>query len=244
MSLNSTLCHPQAESYVSVAEADEFFAKHPEGTIWAAAETETKEAVLRQTSLVLDSSLLFTGENSKLIWAGLVTRIFSSLSSLLSGGFIDNFEQRFRLPDDMHPVESGTIASVSGTSIVITALADKTKYVSDFLNHGSLRFADGDEQYNIYRITDFDVATGMITLEEAPTGAAVGDNVNVIYPLPFKKRMALYEMALEVAKGNWDQSVNASVIAAGNPSQINLLPAKVLTYLGYQNCGSLRVRRV
>lgn len=225
MSLISTLSHPDAESYESVSYADTYFTKHPDGSRWTALTTTQKESFLKHASEILDTSYAFTKNKAKLLASG-------------------PWEQRFRLPASDHVTFAGTATSGSTTTLVCNDLTNVDDYRDDYFNDGTLRLTSGNNIYHLSKISDFDVATGTITVEtEFDNSISADIEFMIIMPLPANMRNAVCEMALEVVKGDWQAAINAAVLANGNAVPSNLLPAKVLWLLQAQNQVYAKVRR-
>ena len=225
MTLNCTLGSRDQESFDTVANADIYFAKHLDGEIWTALETTAKkESCLFQGSRTLDASPIFSGYDNP---------YFSA----------EPAKQKYKLPSEYHESYSGV--AESGTTLTLTDsnLANTDLYRSDQFNGGSLYISDGANIYEIRRISGFNVTTGTITVEEAFSSViAADDSYVMLMPLEEKYSYALFEMALEISKGNWDATINGAVLAGGKIPD-NLLPAQVLWILGAHNRSTIRVRR-
>ncbi len=225
MSLISTLCSPDAESYESVEYADEYFSKHPDATRWAALPEASKETALKHASEILDKSLVFHRGKTRFLYS-------------------EPWKQRFRLPSTEHLTVSGTATSGTTTEITCADLTVVSDYRDDYFNGGTIRFTSGSNIYNLSKISDFVLSTGTITVESAFSNAVVsGDEFVIVMPLDSDIRNAVCEMALEVMKGDWQASINAAVLESGGMTPGNLLPAKVLWLLGVQNFSRATVRR-
>jgi len=90
MALDATVGGAAANSYVTVAEADAYFATRLQSTAWTGAVNATKEAALISATRLLDSSVEFTGaaadEVQALAWprTGMLNRNgYTILSSVI-----------------------------------------------------------------------------------------------------------------------------------------------------------------
>jgi hypothetical protein len=215
MAINSTLCDPDQVSYESVTYADSYFASHQESDIWSGLTTAQKESSLIQASDVLDQSRYFRSTGGKYVYDG-------------------PWEQVFNMPFSDHDTYSGTATGGSTTTVVCSDLTVVDTYRDDLFNAGTVRMTSGTNIYHLRKISDFVVSTGTITVETAFNSSIVaGDEFVIISPLARNIRRAVCEMALEIVKGNWDQSINGAVMDGG-PIPSNLLPARVLWLLGAQ----------
>lgn len=64
MALITTPGDPQANSYVTVAEADSYNASRPFASSWASLSVTDKESALTYAAVVLDSAFIWTGQST------------------------------------------------------------------------------------------------------------------------------------------------------------------------------------
>src|SRR3990167_6498976 len=118
MSINSTLTHWDAQSYVGLTQADDYFLNHPDLTRWDLLSDAAKENQLVIATSILEGFPLFA----------------------VDGKMHDTapYNQRLKLPTFDNSSYSGTPASGTTLTIVDTTLAAVASYRDDYFNFGAV----------------------------------------------------------------------------------------------------------
>lgn len=175
--MNTILTHPDAESYVSVAEADAHF----EGdAVWCALSKIKKERYLKQATAEIDA-LRFHDE--KLVKYNQWYRREQALEFPRSGKY-----------------KSGIARESTSNTLTDSTLADNSTIPNDLFNDGALIIYEGTGKGNTYRITDFDATTGTITIEGTMTIDTTSQYI-AVEPLEKNIRYATLEQALFISSG-------------------------------------------
>jgi hypothetical protein len=179
MSINSILCHPQAESLASVDAADAYAAKHPMFGVWDALSDDQKETLLVTATRHVAACPLSAPPLSESL--GL------------------RFDQALPAPTERHDYRFGRAQSGTKTTLVDSGLKI---YPDDSLNGGAVFFLLGAGQYQWATVDDFDGVTGTLTLSPELTDAP--DETSrylLIWPLSTAAQAAVIEQALYLAGG-------------------------------------------
>lgn len=180
MSLNTTLCHPEADSLASVAAADVYMAGNPDAAAWDGPpgadeeeKTSRKEKFLSEASRMVCRAPLSQGSLSR------------------SLGWVPG--QGLAVPVAGHRVHYGIAESGGGTALVDVDLADRPK---EAFVGGAIRFGSGE----VIGVEDFDPETGAITLARTPdTEVFLGTPFALIEGLDLMIVHAVCEQALYLA---------------------------------------------
>lgn len=152
-----------AEAYISVADADTYFAARA-NSAWALLNTAAKEAALR---LGADYMEAVYGER----WKGARVSMTQALSWPRDGVCVNGFE----VPDDVVPVAVARAnAELAVRASAGTLLADQgAQVVSETVGPISVTYAEGARQYTRYAYVDgllaayFDGSAGQIRVVRA-----------------------------------------------------------------------------
>ena len=183
MSINSTLTHWDAQSYVGLTQADDYFLNHPDLTRWDLLADAAKENQLVIATSILEGLPLFA----------------------VDGKMHDTapYNQRLKLPIFNNSSYSGTPASGTTLTIVDSALAAAASYRDDYFNFGAVRITAGTNIYECRQVSDFAVGSGTITVNEAFTAAIdTTSTFDLIYPFHPNLIAGVCELALDLARGN------------------------------------------
>jgi len=167
MTLNSTLGHVDAESFVSISEVTTFFSaqsKKPQASAWSAASDANKEAACR----------LATSH---------ISRVLETFMQR------DQQRQALVMPSVHHRMYTGVLTDgTNATTLYCSALGASpylVDYPDDWFNGGSLIVNESASKCagQVRRIADYTAATGKIVLETALSEAPGNANFRLLWPL-------------------------------------------------------------
>lgn len=168
---------PAANSYVSLEEAEQYFADRMAVDAWSdASEDEQAQALLEATRRI-DRFRFFNGK------------------------YRTSPEQALEFPRSTARSASGTAFSGSATTLIDSALAGLEQYPDDHFNGWAVEMRTGDNEFKLRLVTDFDAATGELTFEEFPAAVASGDEYRLVEAIPKLVRWATLETALWLCAG-------------------------------------------
>lgn len=194
MSLVITPTHPQAVSYVSLAEATAYLQNRTDATEWNALTDDQKEQLLKMATRQIDS-FRFHG-----------TKMYKEPRDYRN-------KQKLEFPRYQDRKFTVNINSVTINTIVSSALANQAMYPDDYFNGGAIVVMNGNGKGQTLLISDFVMATGQITLgENFTTTPAEGDQILIIAPVEDDIKFATIEQAYFLTKGG---SVRAQMQADG-----------------------------
>lgn len=187
MALETTPTHPQADSYVTVAECDAYLKDRKDIANYSALTNDQKEALVKLATKHIDS-LRFHGE-----------RIFDAPQYF-------RLAQKLKFPGCRQEQKNGSVASVDGKKITCNALKDVATLPDDFFNDGALVIIDGAGKGKTYKVTDFVSATGEITIEQdfAPAPDTTSRFI-VTERVPLNVKYAVCEQALYICNGGGER---------------------------------------
>lgn len=190
--LNATYGSPDANSYVTVAEAGTYFEELYGFGDWAGLEDTAKMQLLIMASRQIDS-LRYRGK-----------------PVFVRNGYIGR-EQALKFPNREFDVVVHTQPDVelsTATKIVCSALTGDW-YVDDFFNHGSIAFSEGAQEGQIRAVSDFVLSTGALTCDAFESAPEAGNSVVVVGPAPSWLKYAVYAQAwhLYLHEGGHDPSL-------------------------------------
>lgn len=186
MALRVVLCDPRAESLVTLAEADAYLSRHPDGGSWEDLGDDEvgrarRERFVAAASRVVGRAPLSEGPLwQRTGWA----------------------ESAFPIPLASHPVESMSASSANEQSVMLPALAGRSR---DSVIGGAIKTDDG-----FFAIEDFASATGAATLGEALPSDWSGGACAFIAPLPRPIREAVCEQAIDLLLRPMSEAVEAA----------------------------------
>ena len=185
--VQAILGHPQANSYLTLAQAEAYILERMDVADWTAqADADAKNRLLITASREIDQLMLFG------------RRIF----------FEDVYKQALRFPVYRHNLDfwlrtTGTADSGSATTLVDATLIDTTSYRDDLFIGGALLITSGTGKYTAHEtVTDFDVTTGTVTFADCGSTLDSTSVYDLIGPLPEDFKLAILEQALFLASGN------------------------------------------
>ena len=178
MALNTIPADKEADSYISVAEADTYFSDFYYGdTVWSAASTALKEQALKMATKIIDRFRFFHTK-------------------------FDN-EQRLEHPRCNIETASSTPSVGDTTHLTAPIMANLIQYPDDYWNYGCIKIIYGTNRFEKRQVKDFIRATGQFEVMSAFTSAI--DNTSqfqVIKQIPREIKHAQAELALWIIKGS------------------------------------------
>lgn len=188
MALITTPSDPTANSYVTQAEADAYFLNRSDVADWSALSNDQKEAVLELATKQIDS-LRFHGE-----------KIFEQPNYYRD-------KQLLKFPRTGARSKAGTVDSAGVNYIIDSARADQATEPDNFWNDGCVVIIDGTGKGQTRKISDFDMATGKITVDTNwTTNPDTSSDYKIIEKIPQKVKDATCEQALYLCKGGGERS--------------------------------------
>jgi len=219
MAINATPKSAEANSYISIAEADAYMAETLHGADWAAASSANKE-----------KALLFA------------TRVIDSFSF---HGFKFRGKQKLKLPTVGYTRQAtGRIEQViSQTKFIVSNLNDRNNYSDTYWLYGGFEMTSGEAQYRDKLVTGYNIETVEITIESAflVGTVAVGDQFTITQEIPEPVKQATVELGLVLVQSkdplNFDPRVTQ--YSVGDVSETfgitkdgqYVLPPRVMTLL-------------
>lgn len=180
--------HPDANSYLTVAEADAMINNRSNTQNWGDLSADQKAYTLIQASAQIDALRFFDPK------------------------YYDNareyrLEQALSFPQRNSQSAKVKVHSAGTNFVVCEQLANRVNMPDDFWNGGALVVTDNTGKGQTYQISDFEMATGKVTISE--NFAIQPDNtsyVRVIFKVPEKVKMAVIEQALFISSGGGERS--------------------------------------
>lgn len=185
----TTPTHPEADSYLSVAEADALMESRTNGaTEWEALDEDNKERLLKLATTHIDS-----------------LRFFHDLHYPRPADYRD--KQALKFPRTNSERATGKATSVSTNYLIDTDRANRSDEPDNYWNGGALIIYDGAGKGKTYDVTDFDMATGKITIEGLFSPAIdTTSYYKVIQKIPQEVKLATLEQALYILNGGGERA--------------------------------------
>lgn len=188
---NAIAAHPQANSYISLAEANQYFENRDNSSAWTAAGDDQKQQVLIEATRRIDSESF---RSEKLYqWQGLEFPRFGGINA-----------RSFSTSAD----------SATSNTLVSSNITDVISMPDDYWNYGSVFFySKGQDNYmGIYEIADFVASTGTVTTtNNFNTVPSAGDNFKLIREVPREIKWATCETALAVIEDAINEPADPNV---------------------------------
>lgn len=192
MSLNTTPSHPQADSYVTVSEADAYLNNRTDVSNWDALSNDQKEAILKMATKQIDTLRFF---NKKVVRYPVWCRD----------------EQELQFPRTGGKSRSGVVDSAGSNYFIDSARANQSNEPDDLWNDGAVIIIEGTGRGQTKKISDFNSSTGKITIDENwTTNPDNTSQYKIIEKLPQKLKDAVCEQALFITNGGNEKSQLAS----------------------------------
>jgi len=154
MSLITVVAAYNADSYVTLNEANAYIANRPDSQNWGNCDFLERERVLKQAAIDIDT-LRFRG--TKLICDETDTVFYYPPQSL-------------QFPRSWHEQYSGYAESGSTTTLIDTAFADFIR-PDDFFKYGSIHIVDGTNEGESREITGYTYSSSTFTVSPAFSSA-------------------------------------------------------------------------
>ncbi len=188
MALVTTPTHPSADSYATVAEADAYFQNRSNVENWSTLSNDQKEAALR-----------------------LATRHIDSLRFFDRPFYTDPVEYRDRqmlhFPEvKQEGVRTGAVSSAAAAYVTAESLANQSQIPDDYYNGGALVIVSGTGKGQVSKISDFESATGKVTVDANFSTQPDATSTFRIFPrIAEKVKYAVFEQALYILSGGGDR---------------------------------------
>lgn len=183
MALTVTPTDPNADSYVSVTEADAYLVDRTDIASWTALTTAQKEQLLRMATRQIDSMRFF---HTKMYHQAMDYRL----------------EQALKFPRSNQKSLTGVVDSATTNTIVCDDLVDEINYPNDYWNNGAIVIISGTGKGQVKLITDFVASTGTVTISgEWTTTPDTTSNFRIIKEIPLEVKHATIEQALYIVNG-------------------------------------------
>lgn len=187
MALITTPTHPDANSYVTLAEAEALLANRSDVAEWAALTDEQKEALLKLATQHIDTLRFFHKK---------VYRVAQDYRR----------EQNLEFPRDNHHMPAGVVDSATATTIVDNALANLQNYPDDYFNGWAVVIKEGTGKGQVVLITDFVSATGTISVASWTTQPDTTSQYRLVPKIKDDVKRATVEQAIYISKGGGDRA--------------------------------------
>ena len=146
MALNTILSHPDQDSYVSIAEANDYLAVKQNYSHWAGLSTTQKEGFLKQAALQMDQ-LRYKGY-----------AVYYTDKDYRRG-------QNLAFPrENIDKLYYGNVSSATSTTVSVLQLGGQQYLADDVLNGGVVIIREGTGRGQVKTITDWVSATGTATV--------------------------------------------------------------------------------
>ncbi len=188
MALVTTPTHPSADSYATVAEADAYFANRSNVENWSGLSSDQKEAALKLATKQIDSLRFF------------------DCPRYASPQYYRE-KQLLHFPETKQEgVRSGSISSAVSTYAIIASLANISTIPDDYYNGGALVIIEGTGRGQTVKISDFESATGKVTIEGTfATTPDDGSSFHILPRIADKVKYAVFEQILYILGGGGDR---------------------------------------
>lgn len=178
MALNTIPADKDADSYISIAEADTYFSDFYYGdTVWTAATTALKEQALKMATKIIDRFRFFH----------------------------EKFDDEQRLAHPRSNIETAASTASSGDTTHLTAsiFANLIQYPDDYWNYGCIKIIYGTNRFEKRQIKDFIRSTGQFeTLTAFSSAIDSTSQFQAIKEIPRPIKHAQAEIALWIIKGD------------------------------------------
>lgn len=184
----ATPTHPDANSYLTVSEANAMINNRPNTQNWGDLTDDQKAYVLILATEQIDALRFFYPkyyENSR------------------------NYrrEQSLSFPHREQQSVKVKVNSAESNAIISQQLVDRMNMPDDHWNGGALIVTDGTGKGQTMQISDFEMATGKVTVSaEFATQPDSTSYVQLIEKVPDKVKRAVVEQALFISSGGGERS--------------------------------------
>lgn len=187
MALQTIPTHPEADSYVTLIEAEAYFENRSDVADWTALTDDQKEAILKLATRQIDT-LRFLYEKVR----------------PTPNWYRD--EQKLKYPTIKERSNSGVVDSAGSNYIIDSARANQPTEPDDIWNDGAIIIIDGTGKGQTLKISDFDTATGKITVSaDWATNPDTTSQYKIIEAIPSQIKNATCEQALYLTNGGGER---------------------------------------
>lgn len=181
--------HPEADSYLTLAEANALMESRLQGyDEWEALEDEKKERLLKIASSHIDS-----------------LRFFHELHYPRPADYRD--KQALKFPRTNSRRFTGKVNSVSTNYFIDTNLIDRTDMPDNFWKYGAVVITDGAGKGKTYAVTAFEMSTGKVTIDgEFSPSIDTTSFYKLIEKIPAEVKNATLEQALFILNGGGERA--------------------------------------
>lgn len=183
MALEITPTHPNADSYIALADADTYLDNRSDTSEWDALTDDQKEQLLRIATRQIDT---FRFHGVKLYHKPIEYRL----------------EQALEFPRSNIFNMSGSVNSATNSTLVCSTLANNASMPNDYWNNGAVVIINGTGKGQVKLISDFDMSTGTVTISGTwDTNPDSTSTFRLILEIPQKVKDATVEQAFYLSKG-------------------------------------------
>jgi hypothetical protein len=188
MALITTPSDPSANSYVTLAEANAYFEDRSDVSDWTSLTDDQKEAVLKLATKHIDTF-----------------RFHGNEIMPLPAYYRD--KQRLKFPRTTARKKSGVVDSAGNDYFIDSARADEQHEPDDFWIDGCVIIKDGTGKGQTRKISDFDMATGKITVSENwTTNPDTTSDYLVVEKIQKEVKDATCEQAFYITNGGGERA--------------------------------------
>lgn len=169
----STPAHPQANSFVSIAEAEQYFSDLFGTHTWDSASNDQKQQALIEATRIINAERFFYD-------------------------ILKSYTQRLKWPRTNARRFTGSPTSATNNTMTDTQLVNDRTMPDDYWNYGTIWFYnEGDDNFNqYYLITDFDSSTGVVTIDGTFSSVPdTSESYELIQEIPPEIKWAVCETA-------------------------------------------------
>ena len=190
MALNTILSHPDQDSYVSIAEANDYLAIKQNYSHWAGLSTVQKEGFLKQAALQMDQ-LRYKGY-----------KVYYTDKDYRR-------EQNLAFPrEGIEKLHHGNVSSATSTTVSVLQLGGQQYLADDVLNSGVAVIREGTGRGQVRAITDWTSSTGTATVSGWDIQPDTTSQVLFIAPVDKKIKNAQIEQAYFLSRHQDEDILN------------------------------------
>lgn len=184
----STPTHPDANSYLTVSEADAMISSRPNTQNWGDLSADQKAYALIMATDQINSFRFFDD------------KYYHNARDY-------RLEQSLVFPQRKSRSAKVKVDSAESDSVTCAQLVDRINMPDNYWKDGALVVSNNTGKGQIRQISAFDMATGKVTVSEAFTVTPDSTSyVTLIYKIPDKVKLAVVEQALFLSSGGGERS--------------------------------------
>lgn len=188
MTLIITPTHPDANSYATVEEADDYFVGHSNESSWAALTADQKEKALKSATRAINTY-----------------RFFSEPVYEYPTDYRD--KQALKFPRKCGRQQSGKPQTIGADYFIDANLANRQDTPDNYWRYGVVVINFGTGKGKTYDVTAFDMATGRITVDgDFSPALDATSTYRLIYRIPIEVKYAAMEQALYISGGGGERA--------------------------------------